>query len=815
MRYLKTPSDGSHVESHNLVYQGAVEYWQSGIPIGNGETDAVAYQKTGDSVEFRYGITRVGMADRRCPMQTEQKTHKDILRLWKDGNSKELDEWDRIENGHYMRHPYPNPRPAGALLIKPLDLKEGAEALKQDLSLRNAVLSQNMSGLGMECFVSKEHDCLSLKISGEGLISLAFAPFVDYPGKGTHWWDDSGNIDDEIVSRYEAAEYGIAGYFSFPGAEWCVAVLADHAELLPGEFPGSLRLKPSEMGQSMQVYLAAASDGDGAEHAAMALQKAAAARKTGYGRLRDGHMKDWHDFWKANCLLIQDPFLENLFYLEQYLLRCGLGGSRACGNMSPWHLGTQPWHGDMHANINAEMLWLAAFTINRAEFSDSYDSHFARGLEDARNETKRFWGLPGLAYPFASQGSLKPLHGGYWRYEIYVSAWIAQVFWERFRFTGDVGYLAGVCYPIQKEVLLFFENYMEKDGKGSYRFPLSKNVESQIGPDGWSRFAPDPLLDIVSLRQLLEAAATASEILGLDGEERAAWKDMLENLAPMPADGKRRMYVSYRGASPDMPVDHPMLLGALFPSGLRLNNTETEYAKNSLRHIFNATKREMEGFPFKKIKAWGDDLSNSWIAIASARLGLRETACAYIYDLLVLMQLKKNGLFSTRPSDVESRDRKVSLFNTCGGFMIALAEMFLQSFDGIVRVFPATPEGYTAAFAGFKAAGNFTVDAALDEGKLVYIKLHSGSGGIAEIKNEWGAVRVSGESGPIAVTGEKMIKLPTQKGKTYFIEPETAGKKEFEYRFETGKRDSARKWAGPRFLEKLPAGDEWIISLGQ
>ena len=410
-------------------------------------------------------------------------------------------------------------------------------------------------------------------------------------------------------------------------------------------------------------------------------------------------------------------------------------------------------------------------------------------------------------------GNLTPLHGGFWRYELYVSAWVAQLCWERYRYTGDLAYLREICYPIQREMLTWYTSQLALGDDGCYHIRMAKPVESQRPPDG-SPFVADTLLDLAAMRQSLVAAIEAATLLGTDAELRAHWQHLLDHLAPLPVNTARRMFVAFGGADPELPNDHPTLLGGLYPSGLSLSPAEIEFAGNAFQHMLNATKREMPGFPFTKIVAWGDDLSYSWLTIAAARLGKRDTVLAYLYDLLILLQLKKNGFFASRPSDVPSRDHKVSLINTNGGFVQALTEMFLQSYDGLLRVFPATPDAYTSAFAGLQAVGNVTVDAAQTAGRLDYLRLTAGSAGVIRLRNDWGHLKLQHPDGAVTKTDEAIIILPCQAGEQVLLTPATGGQP-FPRTWETVDNSTPRTWSGPRYLERLPAEQEWTVSIGQ
>ncbi|HEY3418892.1 MAG TPA: hypothetical protein VGM23_18615, partial [Armatimonadota bacterium] len=356
--------------------------------------------------------------------------------------------------------------------------------------------------------------------------------------------------------------------------------------------------------------------------------------------------------------------------------------------------------------------------------------------------------------------------------------------------------------------------FLERDTDGVYHLPMVKPVESQRGPEG-SPFVRDMLLDVAALRQLLTAAIDASTLLNVDADLRATWQDQLAHLAPLPMDEATGLFVAYPGASPDLPNDHPVLLGPVYPSGLALSATENQAAGRALDHILRTTKRGMAGFPFTQIVAWGDDLSYAWLTIAAARLGHRELVLPYLYDLMILLQLKKNGLFASRPSNVGTRDEKVSLINTSGGFLQALTEMLLQSYDGVIRIFPATPADWTGAFAGLQAVGHVTVDAAQVDGKLRYARLTAGRDGVFTVRNDWGAVRLVMADGSVRLTDAAELRLNVTAGTAVLITPAEGSSAECSLSPGDEPRTTPRAWTGPRYLETLPPEQRWSITIGQ
>ena len=134
-----------------------------------------------------------------------------------------------------------------------------------------------------------------------------------------------------------------------------------------------------------------------------------------------------------------------------------------------------------------------------------------------------------------------------------------------------------------------------------------------------------------------------------------------------------------------------------------------------------------------------------------------------------------------------------------GEMLAAVGEMLLGSHNGVIRVFPAIPDGkpdYAEAFRyGYPlqefraryvdypawrdvsydkllAKGAFEVSAALADGELLYIKLDSKAGGCARVTSPYltADYKVYLDGAPIAFAWEKgILTFETEKGKQYFI----------------------------------------------
>ncbi|MFQ6079956.1 MAG: glycoside hydrolase family 95-like protein, partial [Thermodesulfobacteriota bacterium] len=198
---------------------------------------------------------------------------------------------------------------------------------------------------------------------------------------------------------------------------------------------------------------------------------------------------------------------------------------------------------------------------------------------------------------------------------------------------------------------------------------------------------------------------------------------------------------------------------------------------------------------------WTPSHGHAILPIVFARLGMREELRKYLLDFPSLYQHFPQGFFNYKvfedfypylhdqyslnqvrdadhPEDSEHPFRKPPFvhfaFDTSGVFCAALTEMLLQSYDGVVRVFPAMPSDWNGAFR-LKAVGGLLVEAIFKEGKVGSLKITSERGGPLRIElpqpdktEEIIVLDGSGAKVSYELQGDE-VSFITQEGKSYWV----------------------------------------------
>lgn len=464
-----------------------------------------------------------------------------------------------------------------------------------------------------------------------------------------------------------------------------------------------------------------------------------------------------------------DPELEALYFqFGRYLLVSSSRDSLPANLQGLWNDALQPpWNSDYHSNINLQMNYWPAEVTHLAEAARPLHRFVQRLIPEWRKpvaeraalalkdpaalppETPpwdhsvqppietflkdgrpvRGWTLRTETNPFGAQGYLWNLTG---------NAWYARHFWEHYAFTQDRRFLREQAWPVLKEVGEFWEDRLKETADGRL-----------VAPNGWS---PEhgPILDGVAYDQQIlwdhfDHLAQAAALLG----ERAvqARAERIRDRLAGPQVGRWGQLLEWptelNDAVLDTPQDthrHVSHLFALFPSR-QISPTRTPALAAAARTTLEARGDVSTGWSMAWKMAW-------W-----ARLRDGDRAHRLLGHLLAPPGARK----AREGGEVNQGGTYPNLLDTHPPFQIdgnfgataAIAEMLLQSHDGVIDLLPALPAAWPQGeVRGLRARGGFVVDIAWAQGRVTRatVRTAAGAGG--------GRLRV----------GERVIDLHLQPG---------------------------------------------------
>jgi hypothetical protein len=333
------------------------------------------------------------------------------------------------------------------------------------------------------------------------------------------------------------------------------------------------------------------------------------------------------------------------------------------------------------------------------------------------------------------------------------TAKVAYLFWRRYEFTGDTGWLEHRAYPMIEGAAEFYRGFpnLERGTDGRYHIHGVNSNESVWG-------ARDTDEDLSAMKGILAAAIRASERLGKDETRRAAWRELLDHLPPLPTsdDPEALRPADYRGPR----VFVRGLRPAVQARGLRpdanslpmwffdLVSLESEDA-GGLR-IAQDTFAQYFSEPIGPQTPVG---VLSKLAMAGALLGRTEAARFLVPSQMRSLRAERPATYGQgRPlaNRLALREGHQAFdAQRLGRAADALQLALLQSQppapggDPVLRLFPAWPKEWDASFK-LRARGGFVVSASMSAGRVRTLELESQAGGRCRLRNPWapGPVRL-------------------------------------------------------------------------
>ncbi len=396
---------------------------------------------------------------------------------------------------------------------------------------------------------------------------------------------------------------------------------------------------------------------------------------------------------------------ERLFHYGRYLLACS---SRPGG--LPAHLQGKwngeyapPWNCAYFNNENLQMSYWQALPGNMGSallpVFDLYESL----LDDFRENARKLYGCRGILLPLYNspfngrQTNLQP-HVLYWTG---AGAWLAQLYWEYWLFTGDRDFLAGRALPFMREVALFYRDFLQIGTDGKVLMAPGNSPENCARPHGTS-VCINATMDFALLRELLGNLLAGGRELGREDTLAGEWERLLGLLPAYQIDGtgalREWMHPDFGENHEHRHISHiyPFFPGHEIPPDP--SHPLHAAVRNSVRQRMSIGLAEQTGWSF------------THLANIFGRLGDGDAAHECLGHLA--QSCLSTSLF-TYHNDTRGMGVTMDFFwglaaplqlDAILGFPAAVMEMLLYSAPGEIRLLPALPQAWASggSFAGWR-----------------------------------------------------------------------------------------------------------------
>jgi hypothetical protein len=555
---------------------------------------------------------------------------------------------------------------------------------------------------------------------------------------------------------------------SSQGVQWVTRSFNDTASLL--EWPcqvaiamkvagasltkdNNLQLAP---GKKVIIALTLYTNFDHSRWKEQAIQKAAAVTTTGIEKIRAAHEKWWQQFWSHSDIRIGDPYLEKYYYASQYLLACASRGNKfAPGIWGPFITkDSAAWGGDYHLNYNYQAPYWAAYSSNQIDLVANYDQPLLDYMEKGKGHARQLLNVRGIYYPVGigprglvtTRWPLTPeemekrygtrentIDSGY----KFLGQKINAVFgagnmFMRFYSTYDVQYAQRV-YPYLLECANFWEDYLKfEDGRYVVYMDHFNEIMPRLGTTGnWRDRLGDfnSTLSLGLVKMLFKGVTDMSTYLGKDADRQEKWMHILTHLSKFPVaetDGRLSLQsVEKRPWGPERAagLNRVSIHGLLLPGGVAGPVTDSSFNNILLNDVAHWKDR------MKTPAEWGNTLNNGIETCfpGAVRVGYdADEILGYLKERIALQSLP-NLWITQGGGGIE----------TLAAVPLTINEMLLQSYEGVLRIFPNWNHAKDAQFDQLRAYGAFLVSSRLQNGQVDYVQLLSEKGRPCQLQNPW------------------------------------------------------------------------------
>ena len=427
----------------------------------------------------------------------------------------------------------------------------------------------------------------------------------------------------------------------------------------------------------------------------------------------------WDKFFSASKVTLQDKEIEKFYNSSLYHL-AGCMGNR---EFPPGLFGNFitddffPWAGDYHMNYNYEAPYYCIFSANHPELFDGYMVPVNEMKAEAKRMAQLF-GCEGYAFPVSfgpkaldvySQANCKE-HGILFLGQKSHAAYACVIPIMHWFATYDKDYALKNYYDFVLNTAKFWEDYLVKKngryiikGDAAHEIPYYRGKDFKYITHFGQVNTVNAINSLGLVKLLFKAVYDMAKELGLNAEKYALWEDIIGNLSDFPTFIKKgKKCFRYSDFGIRWRDDNTVGLQHIYPAS-QIGFNSGEKLLKIARNTYFINDRRLD-----------DNGSNSYLP-AGARIGVDPDFLIEGIHQNIKEFALPNRLFRHHGGGIEHLTTIPATIN----------EMLMQSYEGVIRLFPCWNKKSDASFQNLRADGAFLVSAELKNEKVNSLKIKS------------------------------------------------------------------------------------------